>query len=371
MSETVQPPVGEPQRVERWDPSQRTLLVETAEQLKPGLKEVGIQMTQGRIVVEGSDESAPRLVTRLYVSASSEDEARKFLQEKRGEFEIRKGQESISVDARSQEGVILGGGNVVIGGGRSVVVGGDLIDGVVIGGGGVWINGQRVDLSRGGAQVVPSTQREVVLSVPRADKLRYNLETQAGSVEVKKTGGECRVSTSAAGVQIAEYEGEANLNNRSGDVKIDRFKGDLSLNATSGDIEVENFDGSLNLVATSGDVKLGRAIFRGRDNSIRATSGDIRVGVANDSLSVSAETLSGKIRTPQGSEFVIVREDRPKKEGGAFGRGTVVIASGASIVSIGGSGGRSLVEGRFGQLENPENKLSLNATSGDIIIAKS
>lgn len=125
------------------------------------------------------------------------------------------------------------------------------------------------------------------------------------------------------------------------------------------------------MVATSGDIKLGRAVFRGRSNNIRATSGDIRVGVANDSLAVTAETSSGKIKTPQGSEFIIVREDRPKKEGGSFGRGTVVITSGASIVSIGGSGGRSFVEGRFGQLENPEHRLNLNATSGDVTIAKS
>ena len=371
MVEVVQPPIGEPNRVERWDPAQRMLLVETAEQLKPGLKEVGIQMTQGRIVVEGSDETNPHLVTRLYVSASTEEEAKKYVGEKKGEFEVRKGQGSLSVDARSQEGVAFGGGSVVIGGGRSVVIGGDLVGGTVIGGGEVWINGQRVDLSRGGAQVVPSTQREVVLKVPMADQLRYNLETQAGAIEVKRTGGECRVTTSAAGVQISEFEGEDNLNNRSGDVEIEKFRGELSLNATSGDVEIEEFDGVINLVATSGDVKLGRATVKGRANNIRATSGDIRVGVANDSLAVTAETMSGKIRTPQGSEFVIVREDRPKKEGGAFGRGTVVIASGASVVSIGGSGGRSMVEGRFGQIEKPENRLNLNATSGDITIAKS
>lgn len=116
MAEVVQPPIGEPNRTERWDPTQRMLLVETSEQLKPGLKEVGIQMTQGRIVVEGSEDLTPRLVTRLYVSASSEEEAKKYVTEKKGEFEVRKGQSSLSVDARSQEGVAFGGGSIVIGG---------------------------------------------------------------------------------------------------------------------------------------------------------------------------------------------------------------------------------------------------------------
>jgi hypothetical protein len=364
-----------PQQVERreeWDPTQRTLVVETTEKLEVGLREVIIRMTQGRIVVEGSEESTPRLVTRLSISASSEEEARKVLGERGDEFKITRNLGLISVDARSQEGVVLGGGNVVIGGGRSVVVSGDLIGGVVIGGGEVWINGRRVDPSRGGTQVVPSAQREVILSVPKTNnKFRYNLETQAGSVEIRNTGGNCIISTSSAEVKIAEYEGNASLNTQSGDVDIDRFKGNLSINATSGDVEIENFDGSLNAVSTSGDVKLGRAIFRGVDNNLRATSGDIRVGVANDELLISAETLSGKIRTPQSSEFVIIREDRHKKESGVFGRGNVIIASGVSIVSIGGSGGRSFVEGRFGQSENPENRLRLSATSGDITIAKS
>jgi DUF4097 and DUF4098 domain-containing protein YvlB len=167
-------------------------------------------------------------------------------------------------------------------------------------------------ISREGTQVVPSTQREVILSVPKTDKYRYNFETQAGIVEIRNTGGECRISTSAAEIKIAEYEGNASLNTQSGDVDIDRFKGNLSIKATSGDVEIENFDGSLNVVSTSGDVKLGRSIFRGVDNNLRATSGDIRVGVANDELLISAETLSGKIRTP--SEFVIIQEGRSKKE---------------------------------------------------------
>ena len=145
----------------------------------------------------------------------------------------------------------------------------------------------------------------------------------------------------------------------------------MFIHATSGNIGVNDFDGSLNLTAISGDVQLMRAIFKGTSNNINVTSGNIRVSVANDSLLVSAQTSSGTITTPHGNEFVIVQEECPNTEGRSFRHGIIVIASANSIVSIGGSSRSRFVEGRFGQLEIPENKLFSHSTSGDITLVKS
>ena len=90
--EILNSPSHKPTRIERWDPEQRLLLVETSETLNPELKEVDISITSGRIVVEGTDERASKLITRLFVSAGSEAEAKRYLEARENEvLNVKKG----------------------------------------------------------------------------------------------------------------------------------------------------------------------------------------------------------------------------------------------------------------------------------------
>lgn len=344
---------GEQQRIERWDPRQRVLLVETSELLESGLQEAAIRMAQGRITVEGTNNPNPSLITRLLISAQNEEEARKYLQQGPGEFEIEKGKGSISVESRHQEGLILEGGNVVVSSGSVVIAGGE-----------VWIGGRKVSPTQD-RQIAPTARREVVLLVPESDKPRSNLEIGSGDIVIRNTGGEYSATTRTGNINIERYKGDARLNSTSGDIKVRSFEGDLFAQTSSGDINIYKLQGSANIGATSGDVKIEEVNFRG-SNSIRATSGDIRVGITNDSLSVSARTSSGAIRTGAAREhgFIITQKREPER-----GVSGVIISEGIVAVSIGGAGGESLVEGRFGQGENPVDSLTLNATSGDITIA--
>lgn len=48
----------------------------------------------------------------------------------------------------------------------------------------------------------------------------------------------------------------------------------------------------------------------------------------------------------------------------------MIVSTGSSVISIGGSGGYQTVEGYLGGDSNPNHNLSLNSASGDIEINK-
>lgn len=345
-------PQFNPNKQEKWDQGQGALTIETKEQLGTDLKEATIRLTQGSITVEGGDVQVAQITTRMVISATTEAEAKKLALDRSNDMAIKKGLGSVTCESSYQDGVAGVGGNVFVGN--------------IISTGEVWIDGVRMTPNRNGV-VGPSVQREVVLTVPRTNSLKYTLETRAGSVEVSDTKGECRVSTHSADVEVRQFEGELSMDGHSGDVEIERITGEIEINATSGDVEIDEFDGSVNLAVTSGDIKLKRATFVGKANSIRATSGDVSVGVANPSLSLRAETSSGKIKTPSDRDFVITTDERSKKKSG----GVTIITSGSNTISIGGgSGGRNFIEGHFGNEDRPEAKVNIKATSGDVTISR-
>ena len=115
--EQKQPSIN-PNRQERWDPSQRALVVETKEQLGAGLKEATIQLAQGAITVEGGDVQVAQITTRMVISASTEAEAKKFAQERQDDMRIQKSQGSVTCESNYQDGIAMGGGNIVIRGGE-------------------------------------------------------------------------------------------------------------------------------------------------------------------------------------------------------------------------------------------------------------
>lgn len=369
MKDVLQPPIGEPNRLEKWDQEKNLLLVETQERLDLRLlEEIKIQIAQGSIIVEGSEEENPFLTTRLLVSAPTEEEAKKFLSN--GKFEIKNEQGLLSVDAISR--LHFSETGTVIQRGRNLIVIGNLtnVTGVAIRSDEVWINGQRVYPNSSETQSIPSMQCEVVLRVPRFNQLKFDLKTQSGKILVEGVSGKLQITTSNAEAEISDFTGDADIETQSGDITIHKLSGNLKLTSASGDVEITNFAGTASLVTKSGEVNFVMSTFEGPQNNIRTASGKIRVNVANESLAIQAETKSGKIRTPHSKEFVITSEEKPQKEGQTFRTvSNIVIASGAGVISVGNSGEKTRIQGRFGQVEEPESKLTLGTKSGDIIIS--
>lgn len=354
---------------QRWDPRERALISETQHPLEAGLSEASILLRAGRISVEGVKDGASRLVTRLIVSAASEDDARKHLETWQDKLKVQAASGRLTVDGRDEAQPGMGGINIS-GGRGSVVIGGSFVGGIIsTGGGEVWINGQRVDTSRGAVNV-PGVEREVVLSVPESDSLRYRLQMDAGSVELNNTQGEARVNGQSAELRVSGFKGALDVDNQSGRISLDNMEGELAVGAQSGDVDAESFRGKATVSTQSGDVRFNRATFANGRSTLKTMSGDVRVGVLNESLRVSASTMSGDIRTPRTGDFTTDNDERSSGRGRGFGSSVVIgNVRGMSINIGGGRGGNQTVEGHFGN-QPGNDSLDLRTMSGDITISR-
>jgi len=339
---------------ERWDASEKKLVWERKEILPENLGDLDIGLNTGRIIIQAPEEGeSPSILTRVSVSAASENDARQVMG-KENKFRFSKTNTSVTLEDESEGSfggigtVVVGGGNVVVGG--RIFVGGDFVGGDLI------INGRRVKPESLGGVSAP--EKEVIIKAPQKE-LSYNLRNLAGNIRLERGSGQADLTTQSGRIEIGEFDGELRLDSKSGKVTIKRLSGELGGNLTSGDVRIGSLEGRLNLNATSGDIYINDLVVEGRSSRINATSGDIKLGISNKSLRVRANTMSGDIGADKG-RFKVTKESKRK------GSGVTVIRSGNSVVSIGGGGGGSNLEGYYG--EDPSNapELTITATSGDV-----
>ncbi len=323
-------------------------------------------MNHGTIRVEPCESGeTPCVITRIIVSAKSRDEAHKVAV-KENTFKVTKSDSSLTVEDDSEGssvgGIHLGGnysGGISIG---NISIG-NIVGGVVVGGG-TFINGVRV--TPGMESGSPQPQKEIVIKLPRENEHNFRLRNQAGDVLINSGRGRADLFTQAGKIEIGEFIGSVQTGSQSGKVTIDRLAGELSGNVTSGNIKVKHMRGPINLHATSGGITISDLVVVGKSNRIDATSGSVSLGISNMNLRLRASTSSGDIDVP--SDFVKTRASESK----AKKRGATVIQHGGSVISIGGGGGGSFVEGYFGAESEVSNasEINVNATSGSVTIER-
>jgi len=331
---------------EKWDAASRQLVSERKETLSGELQNVDIELISGRLVVQQTAEGeSPSVVIRVISKAPTEQEAKDLIA-KSAKFSLKKDNTSLQIEDES-EGTSFNVGGVVIGNGMNVFIGE------------VVVNGQKITGNEGVRISAPD--KEVTLRVPISKEISYNLRNSSGSILLEKGQGRADLNTSSGELRIGEFAGELRIESSSGDLKIRSCRGEINGSLTSGDAKVDSLEGSINLAATSGDITIRDAQIIGKSNRIKVTSGDVSLGVRNEKLRVKVAAMSGDVDVDR-DKFKVTKESKPKGSSGV----TVVSIGRNSVVSIGGSGGQSYLEGYYGQDVPDAPELNISATSGDV-----
>ena len=132
------------------------------------------------------------------------------------------------------------------------------------------------------------------ISVPR--ECAVDAQTVSGELTVSGIRGPVETQSVSGEIAIDDIEGPLRLKSVSGDVTCRRYVGHIEGNTVSGDVL---FDGvrvrSLQLQTVSGDVELRGVLEPAREHRLRAISGDIDLALVDPDLSIEFRTASGDL----------------------------------------------------------------------------
>lgn len=119
-----------------------------------------------------------------------------------------------------------------------------------------------------------------------------------GEIEAEATGL-AELSTKSGRIRSVKPEGRMTARSDSGDIEVEDATADLYIETSSGEIAVTRPKGRVRALSQAGDIEIEASEpFGGGEAS--TTSGHIGLSLAGASIELRAETLSGKLRTPQG-----------------------------------------------------------------------
>ncbi len=168
---------------------------------------------------------------------------------------------------------------------------------------------------------VPAAIHDIELHTKTGDvevrglSIGVRAETESGSVRVE--GASSLEARSLSGDIDAERIGSADIGagsgrvrcvlpfdrvvvrSKSGDIDIEDAKGDLVLETASGEISVARPRGRVRAASQAGDIEI-EALGPFGGGEATSVSGRIGFNLAGADLELRAETLSGRLRTPQG-----------------------------------------------------------------------
>ncbi|MFH8986380.1 DUF4097 family beta strand repeat-containing protein [Streptomyces varsoviensis] len=224
----------------------------------------------------------------------------------------------VSVEGK---GGTSGGTTIITGGGRrgtsvyqsfGTVTGS--VTGMTIVGGDVVVNGVRISGNGGTTVINGSSPIEITATVPEGSSvigrtqsadviaegaiLNVTGNTQSGDV---RAGHVARVDASTqSGDVVVDRAAQITAKTQSGDVRLGRTDV-VEGNTMSGDIRIGDFGGTARLKTMSGSIHVHATA--GGDLSARTMSGDVTVtateAALGDNLDVQANSMSGRVRTPQ------------------------------------------------------------------------
>jgi DUF4097 and DUF4098 domain-containing protein YvlB len=129
----------------------------------------------------------------------------------------------------------------------------------------------------------------------------------AASLEARSTEGEIEIEatglsdlrTATGRIRAVSPEGRMTARSESGDIEVEDSPADLYLETDSGEISVTRPRGRVRAVSQAGDIEIeAPGPFGGGEAN--TASGHIGLSLEGASLELRAETLSGRLRTPNG-----------------------------------------------------------------------
>ncbi|MFD7590676.1 DUF4097 family beta strand repeat-containing protein [Kitasatospora sp. NPDC059811] len=181
-------------------------------------------------------------------------------------------------------------------------------------GGRTIVNGQVVDAGSGSTVRIGGSPIEIIATVPEGSSVTARTRlagvtaegffaavtgtTQSGDIRVE-TCGRLSAATQSGDV-TADRADDIRITTQSGDIRLGRT--DVAqLKTMSGDIRITDFGGAAQLNTMSGDITVHATA--GGDLTARTMSGDVNVTATDaalgDDLDVQANSMSGRVRTPQ------------------------------------------------------------------------
>lgn len=134
------------------------------------------------------------------------------------------------------------------------------------------------------------------IRVSRAASLEAR--TLDGEIDTESTGLS-ELKTASGRIRAVRPEGRLTARSASGDIEVEEAAADLYLETDSGEISVTRPLGRVRAVSQGGDIELeAPEPFGGGETN--TSSGHIGLSLTGASLELRAETLSGRLRTPNG-----------------------------------------------------------------------
>jgi hypothetical protein len=162
-------------------------------------------------------------------------------------------------------------------------------------------------------------------------------QTVSGHLAVSGVRGPLEVQSVSGEISVEDVQGPMRLKSVSGDVDCRRYVGHVEGNTVSGDV---TFDAvrvrSLQLHTVSGDVQLKGVLESAREHRFRTISGDIELSLADPDLTVDFRTASGDLESDAPAR--VTRQSR--KEYTVIlgqGRGHAVVKTVSGDLNIGGA----------------------------------
>ena len=132
------------------------------------------------------------------------------------------------------------------------------------------------------------------ISVPQ--ECAVDAQTVSGELTVSGIRGPVETQSVSGEIGLDDIEGPLRLKSVSGDITCRRYVGHIEGNTVSGDVVFENVRvRSLQLQTVSGDVELRGALEPAREHRLRAISGDIELVLVDPDLLVEFRTANGDL----------------------------------------------------------------------------
>ncbi len=203
-------------------------------------------------------------------------------------------------------------------------------------------NAVRIRDGDGGLRLGPvriRTRRSPDLDIDLPRAAAVSLRTMSGDVEATGIGGASRWASASGDLRLAVSAGPVRLESMSGDAVLEASAAiALTARTVSGDLVataplLESLDAS----TTSGDVRVDADLAAGASHAISSVSGDVDVITASP-VRLEAQTIAGDVR----ASGLHVTE-------GGRGRRTLVVGSGAVVLTVRTTSGDVRLRSRGGQ----------------------
>ena len=188
---------------------------------------------------------------------------------------------------------------------------------------------------RGWVDLFRGKRFRVDFEVTVPEECAVDAETVSGDLSLAGVRGPLELQTVSGDVSIADAQGPLRLKSVSGDVSCERYVGHVDGNTVSGDVTFESARiRSSELHTVSGDIEVRGALESGRDHRFRTISGDVDLDLCDADLNIDFRTASGDLEAEIATRVTrLGRKEYQIQLGAGSGRAYVKTVSGDLTVA--------------------------------------